>query len=935
MGGSILKVWGMWECSAAEICCTPELAQALGIAGEVCPLEQWWQRVPAGEQEYVQQAWQAWLAGAQPELQLGHGWICPDDALRRVWVYGRQWRGQYLGWVLDVTLLEAGGGMERQELQMVLDAFPGTVSWIGQDLHYLGVNRQLAHSLNLPVSAFPGQPVGFLSPNPVFNEFVREVFADPDRHLKKELELQIPSRDNQHQTFLVVAQKYQQGRAAVFVGVDITERRRVEAQLRHSEDRFRRLLEELQVGVQLWSPAGKHLLSNRAALTILGLEPQTIDRLGLDARLWNVIDEQGQPLSSADLPVSRVLRSGQAVRNVVLGVYRQAFQDRVWLLVTAEPQWDEQGQLLQVICTFSDITERRRAEQALRESQERYALAVAGANDGLWDWDLTTNQMYFSQRWQEMLGYQAGEISTDPDEWVDRIHPEDRERVRNELSAHLTGLTPHFESEHRLVHRDGRYRWMLCRGLAVRDTDGQVYRMAGSLTDITRRKQTEDQLRYDATHDSLTNLANRALFLERLERALRPPAAPEETVPFAVLFLDLDRFKIVNDSLGHMSGDCLLVAIAQRLSTCVQPGDVLARFGGDEFAVLLAGVGDAPEATRRAAQMHEALQAPFALAVNGLDNGFEVFTSASIGIALGPGHYTSPEEVLRDVDAAMHAAKLQGKACTVVFDHAMHTTALRLLQVETDLRRALERQELCVYYQPIVSLVTGALTGFEALVRWRHPQWGLVSPGEFLPLAEETGLILPLGRWVLQQACAQMEHWQQSDPAAAHLSINVNLSGRQLLQPHLVEQVAEILTQTGLEARCLGLEITESVLGDYDEAVVILKKLKDLGVAACIDDFGTGHSSLSRLHRFPIDRLKIDQSFVSQVNHDRESGEIIRTIMSLAQSLRMEVIAEGVETPAQKRLLQQLGCRYAQGFLFARPLPAAEAESLLQQLPTG
>ncbi|APB35103.1 diguanylate cyclase/phosphodiesterase with PAS/PAC sensor(s) [Gloeomargarita lithophora Alchichica-D10] len=930
MDGSELTVWGVWEWVQGEIRCSQDLAKQLGLENEFCPLAQWWERVPPLEQAQVQQVWQAWLAGERLDLQVGHGWVLPSGGWRRLWVYGQGWQGQKLGWVLDVTALLAPGGMERDELQTVLDAFPGTVSWIGQDLRYLGVNHQLAHSLNLPVTAFPGQEVGFLSPNPVFNEFVRGVFADPDRYLQRELELQVPVGDGNHKTFLVMAQKYQQGSAAVFVGVDITERRRVEAQLRHSEDRFRRLIEELQVGLQLWGAQGEHVLSNRAALEILGMERGRLDQIGLYDRGWNVIDEQGQPLSSADLPVARVLADGQSVRNLVLGVYRQRYQDRVWLLVTAEPQVDEQGQVVQVICTFSDITERRRVEQALRESRERYALAVAGANDGLWDWDLSANEMYFSNRWQEMLGYREGEISPNPDEWIDRIHPEDRDRVRNELSAHLTGLTPHFESEHRVVHRDGRYHWMLCRGLAVRDTDGQVYRMAGSQTDITRRKQTESQLRYDATHDSLTDLANRALFLECLEKALRCHYfSRQDGVNFAVLFLDLDRFKIVNDSLGHMSGDRLLVAIAQQLRRCLRSGDVLARFGGDEFAILLNGVTSALDATLIAEQIHGAFKEPFPLGADGL----EVFTSASVGLVLGPGHYLRPEEVLRDVDAAMHEAKLRGKACTVVFDHAMYTQALRLLQVETDLRRAIEREELCVFYQPIVSLLTGALTGFEALVRWRHPQWGLVSPGEFIPLAEETGLILSLGRWVLHQACDQMRRWQRTLPGTDQLSISVNLSGRQLLQPHLLEQVGEILTDTSLDPQFLRLEITESVLGDYDEAVTILKKLKDLGVDSCIDDFGTGHSSLSRLHRFPIDRLKIDQSFVSQVEHDRESGEIIRTIMSLAQSLHMDVTAEGVETRAQRQLLQSLDCQYAQGFLFSRPLPSAEMEALIQHLP--
>jgi len=927
MSGAAPALWGWWVWESEGIRCSVALAAQLGLSGEVCPWAQWWERVPLGEQAQAQQAWRAWLTGEREQLQVAHHWILPEGTCRWLWVYGQVWQGQRLGCVLDGTAFTALGGMNREELQLVLDAFPGMVSWIGRDLRYLGVNRQLAHSFHLPVTAFPGQPVGFLSPNPLFYEFVREVFAHPDRQWQQQVELQVPVRDGEAKTFLVIAQKYRQGQAAVFVGLDVTDRRRIEAQLRQSEDRFRRLIEELQVGVQLWGPQGEHILSNRAALALLGVTEAQLQRYGLQESFWNVIDETGQSVAGADFPVVRAVRSKQGVRNVVLGVYRQRHRDRVWLLVTAEPQLDDQGRVIQVICTFSDITERRRVEEALRESQERYALAVAGANDGLWDWDLLTNEMYFSSRWLEMLGYRPGEISSNPQEWMDRIHPEDRDRVRNELAAHLTGLTPHFESEHRVAHRDGSYRWMLCRGLVVRDTDGQVYRMAGSQTDMTQRKQTEFQLRYAATHDSLTDLPNRAYFLESLERALRQhPAHPRH---FAVFFLDLDRFKIINDSLGHISGDRLLVVIAQRLRQCLRPGDILARFGGDEFALLLEGVTCAQEALQIADQLHQVFQEPFVLGRDGL----EVFTSASIGLVLGPGHYTHPEEILRDADAAMHQAKQQGKSCTVVFDQGMHVQALRLLQVETDLRRAIERQELCVYYQPIIALKTGELTGFEALVRWRHPQWGLVSPAEFVPLAEETGLILSLGRWVLQTACRHMRQWQTRWPGADGLNVSVNLSGRQLLQPHLLAEITAILQDAQLPPQCLRLEITESVLGNCDAAVTILKKLKDLGINSCIDDFGTGHSSLSRLHQFPCDRLKIDRSFVSQVEKEREAGEIIRTIMSLAQSLQMDVVAEGVETEAQRQLLHHWECRYAQGFLFSHPLPPDEVDQWLRQLP--
>jgi diguanylate cyclase (GGDEF)-like protein/PAS domain S-box-containing protein len=569
--------------------------------------------------------------------------------------------------------------------------------------------------------------------------------------------------------------------------------------------------------------------------------------------------------------------------------------------------------------------ERKRAEMALHESQERYALAVSGAKDGIWDWDLEGDRIYFSPRWKAMLGFEDGQIGDAPSEWLGRIHPEDLPVVRNAISAHLLGQAPDFESEHRMLHRDGGYRWVLTRGLAVRKGSGEAYRMAGSLSDITARKAAEERLLHDAFHDPLTGLPNRALFMDRLGMAI-VHAKRRLSYTFAVLFIDLDRFKNVNDSLGHSVGDELLIAVARRLESCLRPGDTVARLGGDEFTILLDEVTDVDHAVQVAQRLHREMARPFQV------QGHEVFVTLSLGITLGAGgDYERPEDVLRDADTAMYGAKSSGKSRDAIFDRDMHDRAVALLRLETDLRLAIERSEFEIHYQPIISLTNGKIDAFEALLRWRHPGRGLLRPDSFVAVAEDTGLLVPIGWWVLREACRQLAEWQSLPWTGEDLAVTVNLSGKQFVQADLVPRIEEILRETGIRPGGLRLEITEgTIMEQAEDAIAKLLALRGFGVKLYIDDFGTGYSSLSYLHRLPVDALKIDRSFISEMNGGDDRSEIVGTIVTLARILRMDVAAEGIETAEQVSRLRALSCHYGQGYFFSEPLASIAAGGLIQ-----
>jgi diguanylate cyclase (GGDEF)-like protein/PAS domain S-box-containing protein len=556
-------------------------------------------------------------------------------------------------------------------------------------------------------------------------------------------------------------------------------------------------------------------------------------------------------------------------------------------------------------------------DRALCESEQRYALAARGANDGLWDWKLTTDEIYFSPRWVQMLGYSEAEIRPDPNEWFRRIHPSDRDRVRSEIAAHRASATNEFSSEYRISHRNGSFIWMLSRGAVVRDERGTAIRMAGSQTDITEGKVA----------DPLTGLPNRLYFLDRLEDSIQKRA--DSGIAFAVLFLDLDRFKLINDSLGHGAGDELLVGIAGRLTTSVRgvgtesvDHSVVARLGGDEFAILLNGVREKSAAVAVASRILASLSEAFHIA------GRQVFGAVSIGIAQGHSGST-PEDLLRNADTAMYHAKAKGKACFEVFDEGMLNRAKSRLEIEMDLHKAVDLKQMVLFYQPQVSLVTRRVTGYEALVRWQHPVRGLVPPSEFISVAEETGFIVPLGRWVLMEACQQMAHWQRALVVDPEMTISVNVSFRQLSDPNLTGEVRDILEKTGLRPRSLRLEMTESIMSNTDMAIDVLEKLKELGVGLEIDDFGTGYSSLSYLSRLPFDTVKIDRCFIKDLHLNGESAEIVKTILTLARSMDMHVVAEGVETCEQLEALTSLGCESGQGYFFSNPVDKEAMQSLM------
>ncbi|MDJ0727772.1 MAG: EAL domain-containing protein [Prochloraceae cyanobacterium] len=590
------------------------------------------------------------------------------------------------------------------------------------------------------------------------------------------------------------------------------------------------------------------------------------------------------------------------------------------------------AQIEGIACLARDMSEKKRAEQLLKQSEERYALAAQAVNDGLWDWNLVSNQIYFSPRWKYLLGYEETALDDKLEEWFGRIHLDHQSQVLETIFAYLQNPLSHLEITYPILHNNGNYRWMLCRGIAVKNQSGKITRLIGSQTDITQSHLDREKLRQLALYDSLTNLPNRSFLMEQLQN-LFEISKQNPDKQFVILLLDIDAFKKINDSLGHLVGDELLTQFSARVQQCLPNQAILARLGGDEFAILAENMIDLQDGIDLAQTILAQLKKPFQLQEQ------ELFATVSIGIALYHNQYLHIEDLLRDADTAMYRAKAKGKARYQVFQPTMHFQVKQSLEVENSLRRAIAAEDFQVFYQPIVKLTNREIVGFEALLRWQHPSLGMISPNTFIPIAEETGLIVPLGKWILEQACHQMSQWQAKYRVARAMSISVNLSPIQLQEYSLsnssacLDQLQQIFRSSGLAPESLKLEITEtSLIDSFANASQLLHRIKDLGIQLSMDDFGTGYSSLNSLHHLPVDVLKIDRSFIEELTTNHDKLELIKTILNLAGNLKMEVIAEGIETPAQRTQLQQLNCQYGQGYLFSQPIDSQDAEVLISTM---
>ena len=681
---------------------------------------------------------------------------------------------------------------------------------------------------------------------------------------------------------------------------DITEAQEAEAARKKSEEKFHDLFENANDIVYVHDLEGNFVSVNKAGKKTFGYEDGDITKV----KITQIVAPedfrfvQQQILNKKDKNIQTAYETRCLTKNgkkLILEINSRGIY--------------ENGKLVAIQGIARDITERKHAE----EERDRFykltldLLATVNFHDEL---------VQVNPAWEKILGYKNAELLNHS--YFDFIHPKDIAVARAETSRIMSGHPGSFEV--RMQSKDKTYRWILWSIIPV--LNEQSFYAVGR--DITERKKTEKQLKHNALYDTLTNLPNRAQFMNHLNSAIKTTKQNPKN-KFAVLFLDLDRFKVINDGLGHLIGDKLLIAIAERLKSTLRPNDIAARLGGDEFTFLINNIRDESDAVNVAERLQEKLSIPFML------DGYEVFTSASVGIIISDEIYRKPEDFLRDADAAMYRAKERGKARYEIFDRQMHIRNMNLLKVETDLRRALERDEFKVYYQPVISLETGNIQEFEALIRWEHPEYGLVSPNEFIGIAEETGLIIPIGEWILSEACRQTKIWHNQFPSANPISISVNLSAKQLMHPSLTSSVKDILVKTNFNPQYLKLEVTEStVMENSETALKVLTELSDAKIKISTDDFGTGYSSLSYLHLFPFDRIKIDRSFVSKMDADLKSEAIVRTILMLGRNLEINIVAEGIENEQQLWQLRSFGCQFGQGYLFSKPVTAEYAEKLLK-----
>lgn len=695
--------------------------------------------------------------------------------------------------------------------------------------------------------------------------------------------------------------------------LDVTERRQAQVDLEKSEVRYRKVVEAQTDFILRSRPDTTITFANPALCRVLGVSLEA-----LIGRKWSDFAHPEDLEAGAFAAMAQL--TPENPRCFVANRDTRADGQVGWTQWLNEGIFDETGQLIEIQSVGRDITDLKRVEAALRQSEERLRLVTETMGDLVCLHDANGRYLYITPSSQALLGYAPGELlGRTPDEFC---HPDDLAALHRHIQT-LALAGQALPVTYRFRRKQGDYIWLETLTQPIGDDAHQVIHLQTTSRNVSDRVRIEAQLKYDACHDSLTGLPNRHLLIDRLNQAIqRVQATPNAA--FAVLFFDLDNFKVVNDSLGHHVGDELLVQVATLLPQFIRETDLAARLGGDEFVILLETVTGIPDAVAVAERILADLRSPLTVAQR------EVFISTSIGIALGAAHYTTAAEILRDADLAMYRAKQSGREQYAVFDPAMHFQVVQRLHLENDLRRALEQQAFTLHFQPIVDLKTLRIQGFEALLRWQHPQRGLVMPGSFIPVAEDMGLIVPLGAWVLQTACAQLAQWQRQFPQRSP-KLSVNLSVGQL-HPHLLAHLDTALAESGLQPQGLVLEITESMLvSNLEVTGALLQAIRARGVGLSIDDFGTGYSSLSYLHQLPVDALKIDRAFVSPAAADVRNQVIAELIISLSNLLELDAIAEGVETLDQLRWLQSLGCEWGQGNLFSQAVPAAEATALWQQ----
>jgi diguanylate cyclase (GGDEF)-like protein/PAS domain S-box-containing protein len=692
---------------------------------------------------------------------------------------------------------------------------------------------------------------------------------------------------------------------------DVTERKEAEDKLREAEERYRTLVEHI--------PAVTYIDRIDEVNSAVYISPQVEEMLGYTPEKWREDSEFLWKILHPD-DKERILAEAQRTNETgdPFGEeYRVISKSGhvVWVRDEAGLVKDREGTPLFWQGVVHDITERKRTEEALREAEERFRRSFEDAAIGMALVGTDGRFLRTNRSLCDMLGYREVELLGKT--FQDITHPDDLDADLDQVRRMLDGEIRTYQMEKRYFHKEGQVVWALLSVSMVHDEEGEPLYFVSQIQDISERKVLEERLQHRAFHDSLTDLPNRQLFMDRLGQALRRTGRRHKRI--AVLFMDLDGFKVVNDSLGHQVGDLLLTVVAQRLRRCLRPEDTLARFGGDEFVVLIEGLDDPAQAVQVAERITEELRSPFIM------EGRDLYVIASIGISLGDARTHDPDALLREADTAMYRAKDEGGDFRV-FNPAMYKRAFSRLEVENDLRRAIEEEEFVIHYQPMVDLQTGELWGMEALVRWDHPERGLLEPSEFVPVAEQSGLVMPMGEQILREACFRAKEWQEESSRIPALVMSVNLSATQLSHLDLADTVERVLGETGLEGSRLTLDVTETV---YVKVLAgntaILDRLRALGVRFSIDDFGTGYSSLSYLRRLPADAIKIDQSFVKGLGENVENTAVVRMIIELAHTLSLEVIAEGVETEEQATLLKEMGCDFAQGYHFSMPLPPEAA----------